>query len=234
MSLQSSSTEEILTAASTFRFERERLYDLRKGKKRKRSTSSSPINITTTTNKSTSKHVMDQSNYGKHGIITQSDLGNKRPEFDAWIRHRKIDASKLKTKADTMRYFKDFIEDYNTASLPHERFYDLHAYENKRQREEAMAKARGGSDQSGPMMADDALHKRQLAAKAKSEKLTNAYKALNSLDKDKMADMKAQERLRARMKQAYSLQDKAALKRMTLKLETDEARQSREAYNKAR
>jgi hypothetical protein len=224
--LANSTTQEIITATATLRAERERLYDLRKGKKRKRvdpstSTSTSTSSSTSSsTGTKKSQHVIDQSNYGKYGIIHESDLGNKRPEFDAWLRQKQVDVSSvLKTKADTMRYFKDFIEDYNTASLPHEKYYDLHAYEFKRQREEA-AKLQGGQSSSKQLrVSDDAMHKRQLADKARAAKNAAAYKALTSVDKEKMKAMKEQDLLRARMKQAYSMQDKGELKRMQRRLD---------------
>ena len=37
------------------------------------------------------------------------------------------------------------MEDYNTATMPHEKFYDLERYEKKRQREEFMAKYAGSA-----------------------------------------------------------------------------------------
>ena len=63
------------------------------------------------------------------------------------------------------------------------------------------------------------MHKRQLADKARAAKNAAAYKALTSVDKEKMKAMKEQDLLRARMKQAYSMQDKGELKRMQRRLD---------------
>ena len=231
--LAASSMAEILEAATALRTERERLYSLRKGttsttntsKKRRRENqgpSLKTVSSSSSSSSSKSRHVVDQSNYGKFGIIQESDLGNRRQEFDAWLRdHKKIDPStELKSKADTMRHFKDYMEDFNTASLPHEKYYDLHAYEYKRQRLEA-SQGRGRGTEVGLDRGDDAVHKRQLADKARAKKVAEAYKALTSVDVEKMEAMKAQELLRARQKQAYSMQDKETLKKITRKLEAD-------------
>jgi hypothetical protein len=230
---------EILEAATALRTERERLYSIRKGtsttntsKKRRRenqgpslptTSSSSSSSSSTTAAPSKSRHVVDQSDYGKYGIIHESDLGNRRQEFDAWLRdHKQVDpSSELKSKADTMRYFKDYMEDFNTASLPHEKYYDLHAYEFKRQRLEASQGRGRGAEDAGVDVCDDAIHKRQLANKARAQKVAEAYKALTSVDVAKMEAMKAQDLLRARQKQAYSMQDKETLKKITRKLEAD-------------
>ena len=233
--LANSTTTEILAAANTFRTERERLYNLRKGRKRQRPESSATATTSTATfnplgviiKRPTSIHVVDQSQYGKYGIISISDLGNKRPEFDAWCRHKEINVTTaLKSKADLMRYFKDFIEDYNTASMPHEKFYDLHVYENKRQRLEQHKPKVMTNNES--LMADDTIHKRQLQNQASSKaKIAAAYKSLTSVsdlkfNMEKLKAMKAQELLRARQKQAYSMQDTATLKKITRQLEPDE------------
>jgi hypothetical protein len=181
-------------------------------------------------NRPKSKHVMDQSLYGKYGIIRESDLGNKRSEFDAWLRHKNVHVTTaLTSKKETMKYFQDFIEDYNTASMPHEKFYDLEKYEKKRQRLEMGTPSAPLSNEES-LLADDILHKRQLTSRQiQKEKIAAAYKSLTSVsglkfDRNKLEAMKAQELLRARQQQAYSMQDTETLKKITRKLEADKAR----------
>ena len=39
-----------------------------------------------------------------------------------------------------MTYFKDFIEDYNTATMPHEKYYNYEAWEMNEYRKEQLNK----------------------------------------------------------------------------------------------
>ncbi|KAI0734068.1 hypothetical protein C8Q72DRAFT_810029 [Fomitopsis betulina] len=69
--------------------------------------------------------------WGKYGIITESDLYTKEQEFRAWlVEERKINPETI-SKDQTKKEFARFIEDYNTATLPHEKFYHMEAYERR-------------------------------------------------------------------------------------------------------
>ncbi|ORX41096.1 hypothetical protein BD324DRAFT_38072 [Kockovaella imperatae] len=67
--------------------------------------------------------------WGKYGIISDADIGNKDSEFRAWlVEERKINPETL-SKDRTRKEFAVFVEDYNTATLPHEKFYDMRKYD---------------------------------------------------------------------------------------------------------
>ncbi|EMD32977.1 hypothetical protein CERSUDRAFT_108497 [Gelatoporia subvermispora B] len=69
--------------------------------------------------------------WGKYGIINETDLYNKEQEFRAWlVEERKINPETI-TKDQTKKEFARFVEDYNTATLPHEKFYHMEAYERR-------------------------------------------------------------------------------------------------------
>ncbi|PCH36635.1 hypothetical protein WOLCODRAFT_140538 [Wolfiporia cocos MD-104 SS10] len=69
--------------------------------------------------------------WGKYGIINESDLFTKEQEFRAWlVEERKINPETI-SKEQTKREFARFVEDYNTATLPHEKFYHMEAYERR-------------------------------------------------------------------------------------------------------
>ncbi|KAI0076385.1 hypothetical protein K474DRAFT_1598105, partial [Panus rudis PR-1116 ss-1] len=56
-------------------------------------------------------------------------LYNKEQEFRTWlVEERKINPETI-TKDQTKKEFAKFVEDYNTATLPHEKFYDMTRYE---------------------------------------------------------------------------------------------------------
>lgn len=71
------------------------------------------------------------SQYGKYGIINESDMFEKTQEFRAWlVEERKINPE-TQSKESTRKEFAQFMEDYNTATLPHEKYYNMDAYERR-------------------------------------------------------------------------------------------------------
>ncbi|KAJ1548962.1 hypothetical protein HK405_012276 [Cladochytrium tenue] len=82
--------------------------------------------------------------YGSHGIITSTDMYAKEAEFRAWLMEvKKISPDSLNTK----QYFSEYMEDFNTGSLPHEKYYNLDQWENQeRLRKEWMGASMGGDE----------------------------------------------------------------------------------------
>ena len=66
--------------------------------------------------------------YGKYGIIRESDLGSKISEFQQWATEvKKVNIEAL-AKWEEKELFAEFMEDYNTGTLPHRKYYDLMIY----------------------------------------------------------------------------------------------------------
>ncbi|KIK92765.1 hypothetical protein PAXRUDRAFT_829647, partial [Paxillus rubicundulus Ve08.2h10] len=79
------------------------------------------------------KHVTGSSSahWGKHGIISDSDFYNKTQEFRTWLlEERKLNPEAL-SRDQERKEFSVFVEDYNTATLPHEKYYEMEAYERR-------------------------------------------------------------------------------------------------------
>lgn len=91
---------------------------------------------------------------------------NKEQEFRAWlVEERKINPETV-SKEQTKKEFAQFMEDYNTATLPHEKFYHMEAYEKR------MAALRAGEyvppaddtyDPNADMRVLQSTHKRRAA-----------------------------------------------------------------------
>ncbi|KAI0828056.1 hypothetical protein BC628DRAFT_1432401 [Trametes gibbosa] len=107
--------------------------------------------------------------WGKFGIINETDsshssLYNKEQEFRAWlVEERKINPETV-SKDQTKKEFARFVEDYNTATLPHEKFYHMEEYERR------MAALRAGEylppaddsyDPNADLKAHQSTHKRR-------------------------------------------------------------------------
>ncbi|EFP84262.1 hypothetical protein PGT21_037278 [Puccinia graminis f. sp. tritici] len=76
-----------------------------------------------------SKHKSAISEYGKYGIITEADMFTKDQEFRAWLVEEKTLNPETVSQIKMKELFKVYMEDFNTATLPHEKFYALEKYE---------------------------------------------------------------------------------------------------------
>ncbi|KAF8967115.1 hypothetical protein BDZ97DRAFT_1756186 [Flammula alnicola] len=69
--------------------------------------------------------------WGKYGIISDIDIFTKNQEFYTWlVEERKINPETI-SKDQQKKEFSRFVEDYNTATLPHEKYYNMDAYERR-------------------------------------------------------------------------------------------------------
>ena len=70
---------------------------------------------------------------GRYGIIyADADYEYKRPEFTLWAREALGKDVDNLTRRDEQALFARFVEAYNTASLPHRKYYDLAEYERRK------------------------------------------------------------------------------------------------------
>jgi len=79
--------------------------------------------------KSYSTKAVNQNEYGKFGIIKEEHYYQKQREFEVYMSEvKKVDIGTL-SKRDQLMWFKSYVEDYNTATMPHEKFYNIASYE---------------------------------------------------------------------------------------------------------
>ncbi|EAU85922.2 hypothetical protein CC1G_02945 [Coprinopsis cinerea okayama7 len=77
------------------------------------------------------KRSANSSQWGKYGIISDIDIFSKQAEFQTWlVEERKINPETI-TKDQEKKEFSRFVEDYNTATLPHEKYYNIEAYDKR-------------------------------------------------------------------------------------------------------
>ncbi|KAL4450751.1 hypothetical protein ABPG77_001107 [Micractinium sp. CCAP 211/92] len=152
--------------------------------------------------------------YGKYGIIRETDLYSKRPEFQLWaIEVKNIDLEAM-PRSEEKELFKDFMEEYNTATLPHKKFYDLELYE-KQQAAKAVRKGTKLETEERLVFDDEAERKKELAAeraRQQQERLKQAYEELKTTDKAK--DMREQQLLRSQLDLAYKMGDRAKAEKL--------------------
>ncbi len=67
---------------------------------------------------------MNQQEFGKYGILRESDLFKKQQEFEAWmVEHKKIQDAGLLGKAEMKELFREYMEDYNTGDVEDDVFF---------------------------------------------------------------------------------------------------------------
>jgi hypothetical protein len=69
--------------------------------------------------------------WGKYGIIRETDMWNKRPEFTAWLAEIKQVNLESLPNWEEKQMFKQFMEDHNTATFPSKKYYSLDAYHRR-------------------------------------------------------------------------------------------------------
>ncbi len=79
------------------------------------------------TKKKKAKHhgVVDQNKYGAYGILRECDMFVKQQEFYCWLQEVKNVNSETLPKFETRKLFEDYMEDYNTATLPHKKYVSI-------------------------------------------------------------------------------------------------------------
>ncbi|KIJ51272.1 hypothetical protein M422DRAFT_157818 [Sphaerobolus stellatus SS14] len=89
---------------------------------------------------------------------------NKEEEFRTWlVEECKINPETM-SKEQTKKQFSKFVEDYNTATLPHEKFYDMKRYDARmsllRHREFVPQGDEDTYDPNADLRAHSSAHKR--------------------------------------------------------------------------
>lgn len=87
----------------------------------------------------------------------ESDHYRKQSEFDAWLLEVKKISPDSISKLETKKYFLEYVEDYNTATLPHEKYYNMDAWVKKENERKAHKEAKKASHADGSvnLLADE-------------------------------------------------------------------------------
>ena len=154
---------------------------------------------------------------GKYGIIREQDFFAKQREFEAYMNEVKNQPGIMgQGRAEVMRAFKDFIEDYNTVTMPHEKFYNYEKWETMDYQRKKIAEVQGGvrsslSNEDGIYNAadDEANRKAELKRKKEEEekKEFNKTIALMAVDTERQERMKSQQKLQTELHLAYKSGD---------------------------
>lgn len=166
-------------------------------------------------------HSKERNTFGKYGIIKESDLRTSskvKRNFEIWLEEVKgIPQGINVPKYEMVEAFKEYAEDFNTATLPHEKYYNYDTWEmdeyNKRKAE--ASKKKGAKS-------DEFEYEEQRRKKAEDKRRKELELVKFTMSKGKIEEMKRQSRLQAEMVNAYRVGDESKRKKLQKRLEPDE------------
>jgi hypothetical protein len=145
-----------------------------------------------------------QPSFGKYGILKREDFPRMQRALEVWLDEVKSIAASVLSRRDLQNYFDEFREDFNTATMPHKKFYNFDAWEQAEWNKQQASKH---SNSKSDEQAHKAL-KRQEDASVK-------------LDSQTIADMKHQSTLRTQMQVAFRTGDTETYERLRRRLHED-------------
>jgi len=141
---------------------------------------------------------------GKYGILHSSDMTKSHiaRSFERWmmeIKHTDVHATRLPSYK-LQKYQDEYCDDYNTATLPHRKYYNYDAWE-----------------------VEQASQAKEEQAKAEDDTQDTAVQqALAGMTAEKIADMKHQASLRSQMQAAFQRGDTETYQRLKDRLSQKE------------
>ncbi|WVZ00450.1 hypothetical protein V8G54_026519 [Vigna mungo] len=161
--------------------------------------------------------------WGKYGIIRETDMWTKRPEFTAWLAEVKQVNLENMSNWEEKQMFKEFMEDHNTATFPSKKYYNLDAY-YRRQMEKEMKKGFKKVHATERTVFNDEEQRRQELLQAREKHKEEQVMALKHSMQTGMAQaMKEQAQLREEMAYQYKLGNFEAAAAIQRRLDPDAA-----------
>jgi hypothetical protein len=120
-------------------------------------------------------------------------------------------------KYELQQYFDTFREDYNTATLPHIKYYNYDKWEleeHSRLRQESLK-----DSSSFKAWEDERVHANKLQFLAKQKEQAAMELVAASMNSSKIADMQHQKQLQAQMQVAFKMGDSETYRKLKEKLQ---------------
>ena len=153
----------------------------------------------------------DQDEFGKYGIVREADYFRKTREFEAWCAEVKKLPAFTGAKRELIELFLEYAEDYNTATMPHEKYYDLDKWEMAEYERAKAGKSRKRSDEVQTEFNDEALLERERRAERdrrdRIAEEADARASAKRMGADKLQALKEAEILKQKQQLAHKRGD---------------------------
>eukprot|EP01035_Chromulina_nebulosa_P018916 gene18916-24720_t len=149
----------------------------------------------------------------------------KQREFEAYMTEVKGQPGILgQSKFEIMKAFKSYIEDYNTATLPHKKYYNYESWEieDYKSKQSQSSKANDNTKEFDFLSDEREKQSEMKRLKEKNEKdaFSKIYSQMN-YDKDKRESMKRQDTIKTEIQQAFKQGDNEKVRRLERLLAPD-------------
>jgi hypothetical protein len=155
-------------------------------------------------------------------LIKLSDLPQKQRSFEMWLEEVKGIGGFNGPKWELQNYFKEYAEDYNTATMPHIKYYDYDKWEmvEYEKKKAKAAAAAGGASNDAQYKEQLHLERQQEAARKKKKDELSLVRSMMS--KEKIEEMKRTKQLQAEMQHAFKTGDRENYRRLQKRLEPED------------
>ena len=162
----------------------------------------------------------DGAQWGKYGVLQDADRARMRPEFFAWLAEVKhIDAETLTDRRLEAELWRAFVEDFNTATLPSTKYYNLAAWEHEQQ--QGQRRQPGGDE--GSFIDDEAALRAEQKRAREAQRRAQLAQQVREMRADtaKQSDMAHQEELRLLQHHLWRAGDEQAAHKIAERLRPD-------------
>lgn len=159
--------------------------------------------------------------WGKYGIIKETDMWNKRPEFTAWLAEIKQVNLESLPNWEEKQLFKQFMEDHNTATFPSKKYYNLDAYYRSKMEKESRRGVKKVVDDERTVFNDEEQRRQELMREREKHKEEQVEALKREMQSGMAQAMKEQAQLREEMAYQYKLGNFEAAAAIQRRLDPD-------------
>lgn len=159
--------------------------------------------------------------WGKYGIIKETDMWNKRPEFTAWLAEIKQVNLESLPNWEEKQLFKQFMEDHNTATFPSKKYYNLDAYYRRKMEKEIKRGVKKVVDDERTVFNDEEQRRQELMREREKHKEEQVEALKREMQSGMAQAMKEQAQLREEMAYQYKLGNFEAAAAIQRRLDPD-------------
>lgn len=167
------------------------------------------------------KDISSTPTFGQYGILKASDMSKAQRSFEVWLSeiHGVHLSSSNVPKYELQQYFDTYREDFNTATLPHVKYYNYDKWELDEHNRLRQNEALKDNSASSAVLEDERNHANKLKLLARQKEQTAIQLVAASMNSSKIADMQQQKQLQAQMQVAFKTGDLETYRKLKEKLQ---------------
>ncbi|EOA12784.1 hypothetical protein CARUB_v10028688mg [Capsella rubella] len=159
--------------------------------------------------------------WGKYGIIRETDMWNKRPEFTAWLLEVKEVNLESLPPWEEKKMFKDFMEDHNTGTFTSKKYYDIDGYYRQKLEKEMKKGLKKAGISERTVFNDEEQRRLEMQELREKQKEEEVLALKRSMEGGMAQAMKEQARLKEEMVYLYKIGDMEGAAAIQRRLDPD-------------